>query len=660
MLGLTLDSRLVNTMLSEIPRVRPSTPLLDTIDSPADLRVLDEQQLPQVALELREYLLYCIGQTGGHFGAGLGVVELTLALHYTYNTPEDKLVWDVGHQTYPHKVLTGRREQMLSIRQYQGLSGFPKRAESGFDTFGVGHSSTSISAALGMALGDKVAGKSNKHVAVIGDGAMTAGMAFEALNHAAHTGEDLLVILNDNSMSISPNVGGLATYFSKIWASEFYNGLREGSKRVLTKIPHAWEAARRTEEHVKGLVSPGTLFEEMGFNYVGLIDGHDLPTLVSYLNKLQKIKGPKLLHIITQKGKGFAPAEADPVGYHALNKLEPKPPVTSVNTSQKAKAAPKYQDVFGQWLCDMAAQDERLVGITPAMCEGSGMVNFAEQYPARYHDVAIAEQHAVTLAAGVACESQKPVVAIYSTFLQRAYDQLVHDVALQNLDVTFGIDRAGIVGEDGPTHAGSFDISFLRCIPNMIIATPSDENECRQLLYSAYQFEGPAAVRYPRGKGTGVNIEEQMQALAIGKGLKVREGKDIAIINFGTLLPAAVSAAESLNATVCDMRWAKPLDHELIEQLANSHQLLVTLEENSIAGGAGSGVAEYLAEQGITLPILHLGLPDRYIDHGKREKILAAIGLDSKGIETRIQKRVTLLNKKENIPFNKNNQKAAP
>jgi 1-deoxy-D-xylulose-5-phosphate synthase len=638
-------------MLSEIPLIRPNTPLLDTIDSPANLRALKEQELPQVALELREYLLYCIGQTGGHFGAGFGVVELTLALHYAYNTPDDRLVWDVGHQTYPHKVLTGRRDQMLSIRKYQGLSGFPKRAESPYDTFGVGHSSTSVSAALGMTLGDKLAGKNNKHVAVIGDGAMTAGIAFEALNHAAHTGEDLLVILNDNNMSISPNVGGLATYFSKIWASEFYNGLRENSKRVLAKIPNAWEAARRTEEHVKGLVSPGTLFEEMGFNYVGLIDGHDLPTLVSYLNKLQKIKGPKLLHILTQKGKGFAPAEADPVGYHALNKLEPKSPV-SIASVKPVKSAPKYQDVFGQWLCDMAAKDDRLIGITPAMCEGSGMVAFAEQYPQRYHDVAIAEQHAVTLAAGIACEQQKPVVAIYSTFLQRAYDQLIHDVALQNLDVTFGIDRAGIVGEDGPTHAGSFDISFLRCVPNMIIATPSDENECRQLLFSAYQFKGPAAVRYPRGKGTGVAIVHDMQALTIGKGYKVREGRDIAIINFGTLLPGAVIAADNLDATVCDMRWAKPLDHELIEALANSHKLIVTLEENSIAGGAGSGVTEYLSAQGILLPTLHLGLPDRYIDHGKREKILAAIGLDAKGIEATIRQRIQTINKTNDVSFN--------
>ncbi|MFT6387396.1 MAG: 1-deoxy-D-xylulose-5-phosphate synthase [Cellvibrionaceae bacterium] len=626
-------------MCSEIPLTRPSAPLLDTINDPADLRELNEKQLLDLADELRQYLLYCVGQTGGHLGAGLGVVELTIALHYAYNTPSDRLVWDVGHQTYPHKVLTGRREEMLSMRQYQGLSGFPKRSESEFDTFGVGHSSTSISAALGMAVGNDLAGLDNKHVAIIGDGAMTAGMAFEALNHAAHTKKDLLVILNDNNMSISPNIGGLATYFSKIWASQFYNALRENSKRVLTKIPRAWEAARRTEEHVKGLVSPGTLFEEMGFNYVGPIDGHDLPELVSYMNKLQKIKGPKLLHIITQKGKGFSPAEADPVGYHALNKLEPK---TSATVAAKP-SAPKYQDVFGQWLCDMAAQDEKLIGITPAMCEGSGMVEFAKHFPERYHDVAIAEQHAVTFAAGIACENQKPVVAIYSSFLQRAYDQLIHDVALQNLDVTFGIDRAGIVGEDGPTHAGSFDLSFMRCIPNMIIAAPSNENECRQLLYTAYEYKGPSAVRYPRGKGTGTRIEKKMQLLPIGKGLTVRNGKDIAILNFGTLLPAALDAADKLNATVCDMRWVKPLDETLLNALSASHKLIVTLEENSIAGGAGSGVAEYLSSQGILIPVLHLGLPDIYIDHGQREKILKAIGLDSEGLSQSIIDRFKLL-----------------
>ena len=640
-------------MSSEIPLSRPDTPLLDSINEPSDLRALDKEQLPDVAEQLRLYLLYCVGQTGGHFGAGLGVVELTLALHYVYNTPDDRIVWDVGHQTYPHKILTGRREEMLTIRRYQGLSGFPKRSESDYDTFGVGHSSTSISAALGMAIGsDMSSHHERKHVAVIGDGAMTAGMAFEALNHAAHTSKDLLVILNDNNMSISPNVGGLATYFSKIWASQSYNALRENSKRVLTKIPRAWEMARRTEEHMKGLVSPGTLFEEMGFNYVGPIDGHDLPEVTNYLEKLKRIKGPKLLHIITRKGKGFSPAEADPVGYHALNKIEPKPEkATSNATTPHLHTAKKYQDVFGEWLCDMADADSALVGITPAMCEGSGMVEFSERFPERYYDVAIAEQHAVTLAAGIACEGQKPVVAIYSTFLQRGYDQLVHDVALQNLDVTFGVDRAGIVGEDGPTHAGSFDIAYMRCIPNIIIAVPSDENECYQLLSSAYHHQGPAAVRYPRGKGTGALITKItdskhpniQQTYAIGKGQQIRDGHKIAILNFGTLLNEALDAANELDATLCDMRWAKPLDQSLITSIAQNHQLIVTLEDSCIAGGAGSAVGEYLAQQGIPVPILPLGLPDRFIDHGKREKIMQALGLNSQGIIQSIQQRMNLL-----------------
>ncbi|MEO0443849.1 MAG: 1-deoxy-D-xylulose-5-phosphate synthase [Pseudomonadota bacterium] len=640
-------------MCSEIPQTRPQTPLLDSIAEPSELRLLDTDQLATIATELRQYLLYCVGQTGGHFGAGLGVVELTIALHYVYNTPADRLVWDVGHQTYPHKILTGRRDAMLTMRKYQGLSGFPKRSESDYDTFGVGHSSTSISAALGMSLGNSLSDQNNKHVAIIGDGAMTAGMAFEALNHAAHTGQDLLVILNDNNMSISPNVGGLATYFSKIWASQFYNALRENSKRVLTKIPRAREAARRTEEHVKGLVSPGTIFEEMGFNYVGPIDGHDLSEMVSYFRKLQKLKGPKLLHIITQKGKGFAPAEQDPVGYHALNKLEPKPPVSVAVTNPnkpQPKSAPKYQQVFGQWLCDMAEQDKRLIAITPAMCEGSGMVEFAERFPDRYHDVAIAEQHALTLGAGIACEGQKAVVAIYSTFLQRGYDQLIHDVALQNLDVTFGIDRAGIVGEDGPTHAGSFDISFLRCIPNLVIATPSDENECRHLLYSAYQYQGPATVRYPRGKGIGVDIEQEMQSLAIGKARMVNQGKDIAILNFGTLLPAVLEAGKKLGASICDMRWAKPIDEQVIRSLTQSHKLIVTVEENSISGGAGSAVTEFLNAEGLVIPVLQLGLPDRFIDHGKREKILSAIGLDAAGIYTAIRKRLEQIASCKQIP----------
>lgn len=631
-------------MFNEIPTSRPSTPLLDSIDSPADLRALDEKLLPQLAEELRAFLLFSVGQTGGHFGAGLGVVELTIALHYVYETPSDRLVWDVGHQTYPHKILTSRRERMNSIRQGGGLSGFPKRDESEFDTFGVGHSSTSISAALGMAIGNEMAANGRKAVAIIGDGAMTAGMAFEALNHASHTDTDMLVILNDNNMSISPNVGGLATYLSKIWASKFYNGLREGSKKVLTKIPSAWEFARKTEEHFKGFMSPGTLFEEMGFNYVGPINGHDLIDLVSYLRNLRDIKGPKLLHIITQKGKGFEPAELDPVGYHALNKIEPKKAVTSPNK-------PKYQQVFGDWLCDMAAQDKRLVGITPAMCEGSGMVDFAAQYADRFYDVAIAEQHAVTLAAGMACEGQKPVVAIYSTFLQRAYDQLVHDVALQNLDVTFAIDRAGLVGEDGPTHAGSFDLSFLRCIPHMVIAAPSDENECRQLLYTAYQFPGPAAVRYPRGTGTGVAIEKTFNALPIGKGRVVRainkefkrEGTQVAILCFGTLLANAQQVAEKLNASLCDMRFVKPLDEELIARMAESHSLIVTIEENAIAGGAGSAVSEYLASQGYVMPVLHLGLNDTFVDHANHAHQLMTQGLDAPGIEAAIIKRLKML-----------------
>lgn len=623
-------------MFNEIPTSRPITPLLDSIDSPADLRQLEEKQLPQLAEELRAFLLYSVGQTGGHFGAGLGVVELTIALHYVYETPNDRLVWDVGHQTYPHKILTSRRERMSTIRQGEGLSGFPKREESEYDTFGVGHSSTSISAAQGMALGAQMAGEERKCAAVIGDGAMTAGMAFEALNHAAHTKTDMLVILNDNNMSISPNVGGLSTYLSKIWASKFYNSLREGSKQVLGKIPPAWEFARRTEEHFKGFWSPGTLFEEMGFNYVGPINGHDLSDLILCLRNLRDIKGPKLLHIITQKGKGFEPAELDPVGYHALNKIEPK-------TAPKQSSKPKFQQVFGDWLCDMAAQDQRLVGITPAMCEGSGMVDFAKQFPERFYDVAIAEQHAVTLAAGMACEDQKPVVAIYSTFLQRAYDQLVHDVALQNLDVTFAIDRAGLVGEDGPTHAGSFDLSYLRCIPNMVIAAPSDEDECRQLLYTAYQHKGPAAVRYPRGTGTGIAIQKNMILLPIGKGLVKREGKQVAILCFGTLLAKAMEVADRLNASLCDMRFVKPLDSELIERMADSHSLLVTIEENAIAGGAGSAVSEHLANQGYVMPVLHLGLHDNFVDHASHGQQLKEQGLDAMGIETAIRQRLQLL-----------------
>jgi 1-deoxy-D-xylulose-5-phosphate synthase len=627
-------------MLEEIPRTRPHTPLLDVIDEPAQLRALDERQLPELANQLREYLLYCVGQTGGHFGAGLGVVELTIALHYIYNTPEDRLVWDVGHQTYPHKILTGRREQMLTMRQQGGLSGFPKRSESPYDTFGVGHSSTSIGAALGMALGSP---DERKVVAVIGDGAMTAGMAFEALNHASHTGRDMLVVLNDNSMSISKNVGGLATYFAKILASKTYLNMREGSRKILSAIPKAWQLARRTEEHVKGMITPGTLFEELGFNYVGPLDGHNMHDLVHTLRNLRSQPGPQLLHIATTKGKGFGPAEADPVGYHALNKLEPESKVQVAVPGRKK--LPKYQDIFGQWLCDTAEKDERLIGITPAMCEGSGMVEFSKRFPKRFQDVAIAEQHAVTLAAGLACEGQKPVVAIYSTFLQRGYDQMVHDVAIQNLDVTFAIDRAGLVGEDGPTHAGSFDLTFMRCLPYLAIAAPSDENECRQLLYTAYKYEGPAAVRYPRGTGMGTAIEEEMRELPIGKGRLLRKGSGVAILNFGTLLAPATAAAERLGATLADMRWVKPLDEALIDELADSHQLLVTIEENTVAGGAGSAVMEYLNSSARTLPVLQLGLPDRIIEHGKHKDLLAEIGLDAGGIEEQIRQRLQLLNR---------------
>ncbi|MGK0441474.1 MAG: 1-deoxy-D-xylulose-5-phosphate synthase [Pseudohongiellaceae bacterium] len=632
-------------MFNEIPQTRPATPLLDSINETAQLRKLQEEQLPELVDELRAFLLYSVGQTGGHFGAGLGVVELTVALHYLYNTPEDRIVWDVGHQTYPHKILTGRREQMSTMRQQDGLAGFPKRSESDYDTFGVGHSSTSISAALGMAIAARDLSTHKRSVAVIGDGAMTAGMAFEALAHAAHVDADMLVVLNDNQMSISRNTGGLNTYFSKIWASKTYTGLREGSKKVLSRLPPAWDLAQRIEEHMKGMVAPGTLFEELGFNYIGPIDGHDLPNLINTMRNMRDLKGPQLLHIITQKGKGFGPAEKDPVGYHAINKIEVEaPPSAAAGSSKKQPVkTKKYQDIFGDWLCDMAAVDDKLIGITPAMCDGSGMAEFAERYANRFHDVAIAEQHAVTLAAGMACDGLKPVIAIYSTFLQRAYDQLIHDVALQNLDVTFGIDRAGLVGEDGPTHAGSFDISFLRCIPNMLVITPSDENETRQLLYTGYQYQGPAAIRYPRGTGPGAVIKQTMTALEIGKAVSRREGSKVAILNFGTLLPVAMKVAGALNASVIDMRFAKPLDESMIAHMAESHDLLVTLEENVIAGGAGAGVSEHLNKIGITQAILHLGLPDAFIDHGKHQDLLASCGLDVKGIQQSIEARLSTL-----------------
>ena len=631
---------------TDIPHHRPETPLLDRINVPADLRKLSVDELLVVADELRAFLLYSVGKTGGHFGAGLGVTELTIALHTVFNTPDDRLVWDVGHQTYPHKILTGRREQMLTMRYKDGLSGFPKRSESDFDTFGVGHSSTSISAALGMAMASAQLGDERKTVAIMGDGAMTAGMAFEAINHASHVDQNLLVVLNDNQMSIGHNIGGLSTYFSKLWASKFYTQIREGGKKVLSSMPQATHFVRRTEEYMKSMVSPVTIFEELGFYYVGPIDGHDLPLLVSTLGKLKIIRGPVLLHVITHKGKGFGPAESDPVGYHALNKIEPKPDLsTAMDKPVRARAAvrPKYQQVFGDWLCDMAAKDQRLIGITPAMCDGSGMNTFAERFPDRFEDVAIAEQHAVTVAAGMACEGSKPVVAIYSTFLQRAYDQLIHDVAIQNLDVLFALDRAGLVGEDGATHAGAYDISYLRCIPNMVLMAPSDENETRQLLYTGFIHQGPAAVRYPRGTGPGATIKKRMTALPLGKGVIRREGAQVAILNFGTLLANGLEAAEQLNATVADMRFVKPIDEALICDLASRHTLLVTLEENSIAGGAGSAVSEFLAAQGILMPVLHLGLPDLFVDHGKHEEQLAVTGLDVTGIKVAIEQRLTLI-----------------
>ncbi len=620
----------------EIPRVRPATPVLDRAGTPEQLRRLGEAELEELANELRQDLLYSVGRTGGHFGAGLGVIELTIALHYVYDTPKDRLVWDVGHQAYPHKILTGRRDRMGSLRQKDGLAAFPRRSESEYDTFGVGHSSTSISAALGMAIAARLQGKKRKSIAVIGDGALTAGMAFEALNHAPEVGADMLIVLNDNDMSISRNVGGLSNYLAKILSSRTYSSMREGSKKVLSRLPGAWEIARRTEEYAKGMLVPGTLFEELGWNYIGPIDGHDLPTLIATLRNMRDLPGPQFLHVVTKKGKGFAPAEVDPITWHAISKLEP----AGGPVAPKAPSGPKYSNVFGQWLCDMAAADSRLTGITPAMKEGSDLIDFSERYPDRYFDVAIAEQHAVTLAAGMACEGAKPVVAIYSTFLQRAYDQLIHDVAVQNLDVLFAIDRAGLVGEDGPTHAGSFDLSYLRCIPGMLVMTPSDENEMRRMLTTGYHFEGPAAVRYPRGTGPNASIEPGLVPLEIGKGVVRREGSNVALLVFGVQLADALRVGEALDATVVDMRFVKPLDQALVRQMANSHELLVTIEENSIMGGAGSAVSEYLAAENLQKPILHLGLPDYYVEHAKPSEMLNECGLDAAGIEAAIRTRL--------------------
>lgn len=612
-------------------------PILVNIDDPADLRSLPEQQLPRLADELRHFLIDTVSRTGGHLAANLGTVELSIALHYVFATPEDRLVWDVGHQSYIHKILTGRREAMSTIRQQGGIAGFPKRDESEYDCFGVGHSSTSISAALGMAIAATHEGKDRRVAAIIGDGAMTAGMAFEALNHAGDLDANLLVILNDNDMSISNNVGGLSNYLARVLSGKLYSSMREGSKKVLGTIPPVWELARRAEEHMKGMVVPGTLFEELGFNYIGPIDGHDLPTLVKTLRNLRQLPGPQFLHIVTQKGKGYAPAEDNPCGFHGVSKFDPE----SGESLAGPGAGPTYTQIFSDWLCDMAAADERLMGITPAMCEGSGLVQFSKAFPDRYYDVGIAEQHSITLAAGLACEGLKPVVAIYSTFLQRAYDQLIHDVALQNLPVLLAIDRAGLVGADGPTHAGAFDLSFLRCIPNMLIMAPSDENECRQMLSTGFRHDGPAAVRYPRGSGPGVAVTADLQTLPVGKGQLRRQGQKVAILAFGSVLAASLEAAESLNATVADMRFVKPLDDDLIARLAADHDLLVTVEENACMGGAGSAVQESLAAQAITLPVLQLGLPDRFIEHGETNTLLAECGLDSGAIIRAVENRCT-------------------
>jgi 1-deoxy-D-xylulose-5-phosphate synthase len=619
----------------------PNSPysLLETIHGPEDLRKLPRAQLHGLASELRDYLLHSVARTGGHLSSNLGTVELTVALHYVFNTPDDRLVWDVGHQTYPHKILTGRRERMASLRQLGGLSGFPQRTESAFDAFGTAHSSTSISAALGMALAAKIKGEERRAIAIIGDGALTAGMAFEALNNAGVADCNLLVILNDNDMSISPPVGALNRYLAQLLSGQFYAAAKNVGKTVLKGAPPLFELAKRIEEHAKGMVVPATLFEKFGFNYIGPIDGHDLDSLIPTLENIRHLKGPQFLHVVTKKGQGYKLAEADPVAYHGPGKFDPAVGL------QKALTAPAttFTQVFGQWLCDMAAADPRLVGITPAMREGSGMVEFERRFPARYFDVGIAEQHAVTFAAGLAAEGLKPVVAIYSTFLQRAYDQLIHDVAIQNLPVVFALDRAGLVGADGATHAGAYDIPFLRCIPNLSVACPADENECRQLLSTAYAQNHPVAVRYPRGAGAGVATSATLEGLPLGKGEVRKRGQTIAILAFGTLLYPALQAAEALGATVVNMRWAKPLDLDLLTTVARSHQALVTLEEGALMGGAGSAVLEALQAEGLELPVLCRGLADQFIEHGDPARLLAMQGLDAAGIEASIRKRFASL-----------------
>lgn len=612
-------------------------PLLDHIEIPAQLRTLKRNQLPQLAEELRSYLIESVSQTGGHLSSNLGTIELTIALHYIFDTPSDRLIWDVGHQTYAHKILTGRQAEMARLRMQDGISGFPKREESEYDAFGTAHSSTSISAALGMAIAARLNHTKQHAIAVIGDGAMSAGMAFEALNNAGVIDANLLVILNDNDMSISPPVGALNHYLVKLMSGRFYATARRAGERMLGVVPPMLELAKRAEEHVKGMVTPSTLFEEFGFNYIGPIDGHDLDILLTTLNNIKQLNGPQFLHVVTRKGKGYKPAEEDPILYHGVGKFN-----SSQGIVPKQSSKLTYAEIFGNWLCDMAAQDTRLIGITPAMREGSGLVRFSKEYPDRYFDVGIAEQHAVTFAAGIACEGLKPVVAIYSTFLQRAYDQLIHDVAIQNLPVVFAIDRAGLVGADGPTHAGSFDLSYLRCIPNITVMAPADENECRQMLYTAFQLDGPTAVRYPRGTGPGVAIQQEMQAISVGKGEIRRQGTRVALLAFGTMLAPCLAAGDELDATVVNMRFIKPLDQELVSQLAAEYELLVTVEENTIMGGAGSAVLEYLANQGNHINLLQLGLPDYFIDQGDSAQMLANCGLDKAGIVKSIQQRLAL------------------
>jgi len=602
-------------------------PLLNRINSPADLRSLEDTELAQLAGELREFLIESVSSTGGHLSAGLGTVELTIALHKVFNTPEDRLVWDIGHQAYPHKILTGRRDAMHSLRRQDGLSGFLSRAESEYDSFGAGHSSTSISAALGMSVAAAIEGKDRKSVAIIGDGAMTAGMAYEALNNAGDADSDLLVILNDNKMSISGNRGAMHNYLARILSGRFYTGVRKRSKSILTRSPRLSRYVRRWEEHTKGMFLPGTLFEELGFNYIGPIDGHDIPVLLTTLRNLHGLKGRQFLHIVTQKGRGYQPAEQDPCNYHGVTPFN-----RAIGMQKKSTCSQTYTQIFGEWLCDTAAVDNKLAGITPAMCEGSGLTGFAEKFPQRYFDVGIAEQHALTFAAGMACEGMKPVVAIYSTFLQRAYDQLIHDIALQNLDVTFAIDRAGLVGADGATHAGVFDLSFLRCIPNMIVMAPADENECRQMLTTAYQYAGPAAVRYPRGTGPGVEVATALDTLPIGRAEICRHGRQVAILAFGSRLAAALAAAEEIDATVVNMRFVKPLDTDMVIAMASEHSIIVTVEENVLQGGAGSAVNEVLLQQAADNRIINLAIRDAFIDHGDHEQQLAECGLDAAGI----------------------------